>query len=107
MKCDIPEGITNTIVQIFQNLQDGNETVSVEALKKNLRIDSHPSVRLMVKSPETILNEFEFSILFVSGDKGYLDINEFLELHRNMYWVQPKENLTNYLNMVLSFWNQK
>ena len=34
-----------------------------------------------------------------SGDKGYFELNDFLELHRNMYYVQPKENITNYLTV--------
>jgi hypothetical protein len=43
--------------------------------------------------------ELNLSITFVGGDKGYLDLNDFLEFHRNIYYVQPKENITNFLNV--------
>lgn len=56
----------------------------------------------MLKPVDLVQNELEFSLKFVAGDKGYLDINDFMEFHRNMYWVQPKENLTNFLNVIFS-----
>jgi Ca2+-binding EF-hand superfamily protein len=107
LKCEIPENITSTIMQIFDSLQEGDGKVSVETLKKALRLDNHYRTKLMLKSKETIASEMEIAILFVSGNKGYLDSNDFLEMHRNMYWVQPKENLNNYLNMVKAIWGYK
>lgn len=54
----------------------------------------------MQKSYDDVEKELEFSINFVCGDKGYLDLNDFLEFHRNIYWVTPKENLTNFINVI-------
>jgi hypothetical protein len=34
-----------------------------------------------------------------SGEKGYLDLNDFVEMQRNMYYVQPKENISNFYNV--------
>ena len=67
-----------------------------------MKVENHPRVKLMMKSREAIRSELEFSILFVSGDKGYLDVNDFVELHRNMYWVTPKENFTNFVSIFLN-----
>jgi hypothetical protein len=53
----------------------------------------------MQKSYEDAQNEIDIAIRFVCGEKGYMDMNEFIELHRNYYYVQPKENLTNYMNV--------
>jgi hypothetical protein len=43
--------------------------------------------------------DLSLSISFVTGEKGYLDLNDFVEFHRNIYFVQPKENITNFLNV--------
>jgi hypothetical protein len=47
--------------------------------------------------------DLNLSISFVSGDKDYVDLNDFLEFHRNIYFVTPKENITNFLNVWVMF----
>ena len=61
----------------------------------------------MLKPREEVEEEIEFSLRFVSGDKGYVNFNDFLEFHRNIYWVQPKENNTHYLSMIKQLWGFK
>ncbi len=53
----------------------------------------------MLRTRENIKGDLEFSLRFASGDKGYLTLNDFLEFHNNMYWVQSKENLSNFYNV--------
>ena len=53
----------------------------------------------MLKNLDTIKDEVEYSINFTLGDKSAFDENDFLEFHRNMYWVQPKEQISNFLNV--------
>jgi hypothetical protein len=53
----------------------------------------------MQKPYEEAKRELDIAIRFVSGDKDFLGIAEFIELHRNIYYVQPKENLTNFMNV--------
>ncbi len=107
LKTDIPENIVGNIVKIFDYIKDREESISIDALKQKFCANYHPRVKLMLKDKNTINNEFEFSILFVSGEKGYLDIGEFIELHRNMYWVTPKENITNFKSMINEVWGYK
>jgi len=94
-------------LQIFETLQEGDGKVSVETLKKNLKLENHYRAKLMLKSKEALAAEMEIAISFVGGDKGYLDSNEFLEMHKNIYWVQPKENLNNYMTMIKAIWGKK
>ena len=58
-----------------------------------------PRFKLMLKNLDTIKDEVEYSINFTLGDKSAFDENDFLEFHRNMYWVQPKEQISNFLNV--------
>jgi Ca2+-binding EF-hand superfamily protein len=104
LKCEVPENILNNILSIFELIKEQNNTISVETLKKIIKVENHPRVKLMMKSRDAVRNELEFSILFVSGDKGYLYVNDFVELHRNMYWVTPKEDLTNFNNTISRLW---
>ncbi len=104
LKCDIPENITRDLIGIFQRLTRGTQSIQVDELKQRLKIDEHPRVRMMIKKPEAVATEFEFSVLFVSGDKGYLEQEDFLELHRNIYWVTPREGISNYQKMINLLW---
>ena len=106
LKCEIPDNILNSIIKIFRSLTN-SDYVSIETLRKSLRVDQHPNVKLMIKTPENIAKEFDFAIMFVAGDKDSLSIDDFLEMHKNMYWVQPKENLNNYINMINALWGMK
>ena len=58
-----------------------------------------PRFKLMLKTFDTVRDEVEYSIKFTLGDKTTFDENDFLEFHRNMYWVQPKEQISNFLNV--------
>ena len=104
LKIDIPENVTKDLINLFTNLCGGAQSITVEELKKKFKIENHPRVKLMIKNSEAVSNEFDFSILFVSGDKGYLLLDDFLELHRNIYWVTPRENISNYVKMVNQLW---
>jgi hypothetical protein len=106
-KSEVPEKITNSIVQIFNSLQEGNNKISLDTVRKSLNLDHHPRIKLMLKSTDSLVAEFEFSLMFVSGNKGYLDLNDFLEFHRNIYWVTPKDNLTNFYVMTCNLWGYK
>ena len=55
----------------------------------------------MLKTFDTVRDEIEYSIKFTLADKPAFDENDFLEFHRNMYWVQPKEQISNFLNVKL------
>ncbi len=76
-------------------------------MKRIMRIDYHPRVKLMLKNRDNVAADLDFSIKFVSGDKDHLSFDEFREFHRNMFWVQPKENVTHFCKMVCEIWGFK
>lgn len=92
---------------MFEALQDEEGHLPLENAKERLVVDNHPRVRLMQVPRETVQADFEFSFNFIVGDKGYLDLQDFLEFHRNMYWVTPREHLTNFLNTCYEIWGFK
>ncbi len=53
----------------------------------------------MLKTLDLVKSEIDYSISFTIGDKNSFDENDFLEFHRNMYWVKPKENISNFLKV--------
>jgi Ca2+-binding EF-hand superfamily protein len=107
LKCEVPESFTKIVCEVFDLIQDGNGVISVQNLKNRVKIDHHHRVKLMLKDQEMIKSELNISINFVAGDKDVIDVNEFLEMHRNMYWVTPRENITYLFNMVPELWGCK
>ena len=58
----------------------------------------------MHKEVPLVQQELDISIQFIIGDKQAMDQNEFLELHKNMYWVTPRENITYFIKMIPDLW---
>ena len=87
------------MVAIFQYVKGNNSDIPVEVFRSKIRCDFSPRFRLMLKTLDDIKNEIEYSISFTIGEKQSFDENDFLEFHRNMYWVQPKENISNFLKV--------
>lgn len=104
LKCDVPEPLIAEINDVFKKIEDGNGQISLENLKKKLKIDHHPQVKLMHKEVPLVQQELDISIQFIIGDKQAMDQNEFLELHKNMYWVTPRENITYFIKMIPDLW---
>ena len=104
LKCDVPEPLIAEINEVFAKIQDGNGTISLENLNKKIKIDHHPQVKLMHKEVPLVQKEFDISVQFILGDKTVMDQNEFLELHKNMYWVTPRENITYFIKMIPDLW---
>lgn len=103
LKCEIPEKIINSLVAVFQHVKGNDSEISVEAFRSKIRYDSFPRFKLMLKTLEQVKNEVEYSISFTVGEKNSFDENDFLEFHRNMYWVQPKENISNFLKVIKKY----
>lgn len=89
----------NSIVAIYQNVLGSNPEISLEIIRNRLKYEMFPRYKLMLKTLEEVKNEIEYSISFTIGNKQSFDENDFLEFHKNIYWVQPKENMSNYLRV--------
>lgn len=104
LKCDVPEPLISEVNQVFSKIEDGNDSISLENLKKKIKIDHHPQVKLMHKEVPLVQQEFDISVQFILGDKQTMSKDEFLELHKNMYWVTPRENITYFVRMIPDLW---
>lgn len=107
LKCDVPEALTNMVDDVFNKIQDGSESITIDQLKKNLKIEHHPRVKLMHKEVPLVQSEMDLSIKFIIGDKDQIDLIEFRELHYNMYWVTPRDNITYFFQMIPDLWGCK
>lgn len=107
LKCDVPEALTKEVDDVFNKIQDGNGLISLETLKKRLNIEHHPRIKLMHKEIPLVQAEMDISIQFIIGDKTEINRDEFQELHRNMYWVTPRDNITYFFQMIPDLWGLK
>jgi hypothetical protein len=61
----------------------------------------------MQKPIDDVRSELEFSLDFVAGGQAEIDFNTFYEFHKNIYYVQPKENLTHFVSTITKLWGYK
>lgn len=107
LKCDVPEALTKEVENVYEKLQDSNGSITIENLKKKLNIEHHPRIKLMHKEIPLVQQEMDLSIQFIIGDKTEMSPDEFQELHRNMYWVTPRDNITYFFQMIPDLWGCK
>ena len=107
LKCEVPPTLINEVDDIFNQIKDADETVSVSSLKGRVNYEKHPRVKLMQKEVPLVRTEFERSIDFIVCDKPAMTLGEFEELHRNMYWVTPRENISYFFNNLPELWGLK
>lgn len=105
LKVEVPSTIINTVTDIFLSMN--SETINKEDLKKRIIVEKDDRVKLMQKSVDQVYSDWSFSIDFVAKENGEIGIDEFLMLHSYMYYVQPKENLTNFLRKIFDVWGVK
>lgn len=87
------------MVAIYQHVKGNSSEISIDMFRNKFRYDLFPRFKLMLKTLDQVKSEIEYSIRFTVGEKNGFDENDFLEFHRNMYWVQPKENISNFLKV--------
>ena len=104
LKCEVPELLTKKVTEIFNKIKDSENEISLNNLYAKFNPERHPRVLTMEKEVPTVQNEFNIAVQFVVGDKNSINLDEFLELHRNMFWVNPKENTTYFYNMLNEIW---
>jgi len=76
--------------------------IPVDVFRSKIKYDSFPRFKLMLKTLDQVASEVGYSISFTIGDKNSFDENNFLEFHRNMYWVQLKENISIFFKSIIN-----
>lgn len=104
LKNEVPELLIKEVKEIFAKIKDPNGSITLENLKSHFNVEMHPRVKLMKKEVPLVQNEFEISFKFILGDKTVMTEDDFLELHKNMFWVTPKENTTYFFRMLPGLW---
>ncbi len=104
LKSDVPAILDEEVSKIFDKIKDQEDGISVSTLYAKFDPERHPRVLLMLKEVPQVQNEFDVAIKFVLGDKTVMTKKEFIELHRNMFWVNPKENTVYFYRMIPGIW---
>lgn len=80
-------------------MAEGRFSIPVDELKQRANLESNFRVKVMLKSVENFQKDLNLSIDYVNRF-GEIDLETFVELHRNMLTVQPKANLSNFYKVM-------
>ena len=76
-------------------------------LESAICIKNHPLCRVFKKDEENTLEQFENSIKFIVMDKNELTENDFLEIHNNMFYTMPVEEVAYFIKYIPEIWGIK
>ena len=104
LKTDVPEDIINDLGLIFDKLSGNQEAMDVEELLQHLNENEYPQLELMNKNvnvaKENILRGFHEII----GDNKIINKQEFIDFHKNIYWVIPQFRIKEFKNKINLLW---
>ena len=101
----IPEDIVDELNEIFNILSNGQASINLDELMKNLNEKEHPQCELMKKDLQFIKDSVIKGIKNIIGDKTEILREEFLEFHYNIFWVMPEYCHGNFRKKIASMWN--
>ena len=104
-RTSIPEDIVDELNEIFNILSNGQSTIDINELIKNLNEKEHPQCELMKKNLQYIKDSVIKGIKNIIGDKNDILREEFLEFHYNIFWVMPEYCHGNFRKKIALMWN--
>ena len=104
-RTSIPEDIVNELNEIFNILSNGQSSIDINELIKNLNEKEHPQCELMKKNLQYIKDSVIKGIKNIIGDKNDILREEFLEFHYNIFWVMPEYCHGNFRKKIALMWN--
>ena len=104
-RTSIPEDIVNELNEIFNILSNGQSSIDINELIKNLNEKEHPQCELMKKNLQYIKDSVIKGIKNIIGDKNDILREEFLEFHYNILWIMPSYCHGNFRKKIASMWN--
>ena len=100
----MPPVLEEEINRIFDLIKDSDDCVSLDTLVAKFNPEKHPRVKLMLKEVPQVQNEFDVAVKFILGDKKIATRQDFIDLHKNMFWVNPRENTVYFYRMIAGIW---
>ena len=108
-KSEIPQSLINKVMEVFNKLKENRESTILNRrnLEHAICIKNHPLCKVFKKDEENTLEQFENSIKFIVMDKNELNENDFLEIHNNMFYTMPVEEVAYFIKYIPELWGIK
>ena len=88
---EIPIKLIESVTDTFETIKGENETINVDYLKSIIDIKKHPLVKIFHKSEDYAQRKLDLAIKFVLMDKPFVDLADFIEIHKNMFYTMPNQ----------------
>ena len=104
---EVPIKLIESVTDTFEIIKGENESINVDYLKSIINIKKHPLVKIFHKSEDYAQRKLDLAIKFVLMDKPYMDLADFIEIHKNMFYTMPKENVNYFIKFLPEIWGIK
>ena len=106
---EIPQTLINQVMEVFNKLKNNRESriLNRQDMETAICIKNHPLCKVFKKDEENTREQFENSIKFIVMDKNELDEKDFLEIHNNMFYTMPNEEVAYFVKYIPEIWGIK
>ena len=102
-----PKILIRKLTEIFNSLTNGQEKISRLMIEQSYIIKNHPLIKAYHRPEEYVKNKFENSLRFLLNDKTEIDLNDFISIHSNMFYIMPVENVAYFIQIISELWGIK
>ena len=104
IKTEVPKDIICDLNMIFDKLSGNQQAMDVGELLQHLNESEYPQIELMNKNvniaKENILRGFHEVI----GDNKIINKEQFIDFHKNIYWVIPQYKIKEFKTKLHLMW---
>ena len=102
-----PKVLIRKLTEIFNIISNGQEKISRNLLEQSYIIKNHPLIKVYHRPEDYVKNKFENSLRFLLNNKTEIDLNDFICIHSNMFYIMPVENVAYFIQIISELWGIK
>ena len=104
IKTEVPQDIICILSMVFDKISGNQQAMDVGELLQHLNESEYPQIELMNKNvniaKENILRGFHEVI----GDNKIINKEQFIDFHKNIYWVVPGYKIKEFKEKLHLMW---
>ena len=104
IKTEVPQDIICILSMVFDKISGNQQAMDVGELLQHLNESEYPQIELMNKNvniaKENILRGFHEVI----GDNKIINKDQFIDFHKNIYWVIPQYKIKEFKTKLHLMW---
>ncbi len=106
-KRDLSKEAKNEIEHVYDNYAIPGKNVDINVLLKNFNPYEHPQLMGVKNDANKTFESMKNDIYLIAGNKNEINLEQFFELHKNIWSIMPEDYEETFVYQIALMWNIK